>query len=342
MQPENLARYARQTVLPVIGVEGQRRLLASRVAVIGCGATGTVIANHLARAGVGSLRIIDRDWVEWNNLQRQLLFDESDARDGTPKALAAEQRLRAVNSEIHIEAAVTDVNAANLEELIGDCDLVMDGTDNFETRYAINDACVKLGKPWVYTGAVSTYGMSLLVRPRETACLRCVFPEPPPAGDSATCDTAGVLGPAVSVVASLSASEAIKWLVGAHEALSGALTHVDVWDLSWHNFRIERKSDCPCCVGREFPFLAASGGSHAVSLCGRNAIQISVGAGARLDLPRLAERLQSVGAVTQNAFLLKLDLGERQITLFRDGRAIMHGVADEAEARSLYARYVGL
>jgi len=341
-QPENLTRYARQTVLPVIGVEGQHRMLASRVAVIGCGATGTVIANHLARAGVGYLRIIDRDWVEWNNLQRQLLFDESDARDGTPKALAAALRLRAVNSEIEIEAAVTDVSAANVEELIGDCDLVMDGTDNFETRYAVNDACVKLGKPWVYTGAVSTYGMSLLVRPGETACLRCAFPDPPPAGNAETCDTAGVLGPAVSVIASISATEAIKWLVGDLTALADSLVHVDVWDLSWHKFRIERKTDCPCCVGREFPFLEAAGGSHAVSLCGRNAIQISVASAARLDLPRLAERLQSVGTVTVNPFLLKLDLGEHQLTLFGDGRAIIHGTTDETVARNLYARYVGL
>lgn len=335
-------RYARQTVLPVIGEAGQRRLLGSRVAVIGCGATGTVIANHLARAGVGSLRIVDRDWVEWNNLQRQLLFDEEDARSGTPKAVAAERRLRAVNSEIEIRSVISDVNAANVEALIGDCDLVMDGTDNFETRYIVNDACVKLGKPWVYTGAVATYGMSLLIRPGETACLRCAFPEPPPPGTSATCDTAGVLGPAVSVVASLSAAEAIKWLVGDREALSGSLVHVDVWDLSWHVFRIERRSDCPCCVERQFPYLEASGGSHATSLCGRNAIQITPAGSGRLDLPQLGERLRSAGEVTMNPFLLKLDLGEQQLTVFGDGRAIVHGTTDEALARSLYARYVGL
>lgn len=338
----SLSRYARQTVLPVIGPEGQERLLASRVAIIGCGATGTVIANHLARAGVGYLRIVDRDWVEWNNLQRQLLFDEADARDALPKATAAETRLRAVNSEIQIEGLVSDLNAANVEELIGDCDLVMDGTDNFETRYIVNDACVKLGKPWVYTGAVSTYGMSLLIQPGQTACLRCAFPDPPPPGTAATCDTAGVLGPAVSAIASLSASEAIKWLVGAKDALAEGLIHVDAWELSWHRFRLERKPDCPCCVERNFPYLKVGAASHATSLCGRNAIQITVARGARLDLQQLAERLRPVGEVTVNSFLLKLQAGEHLITVFSDGRAIIQGTTDETLARNLYARYVGL
>jgi adenylyltransferase/sulfurtransferase len=285
---------------------------------------------------------VDRDWVEWNNLQRQLLFDEADARDAVPKATAAEARLRAVNSEIQIEGIVSDLNAANVEELIGDCDLVMDGTDNFETRYIVNDACVKLGKPWVYTGAVSTYGMSLLVRPGQTACLRCAFPDPPPPGTAATCDTAGVLGPAVSMVASLSASEAIKWLVGAKDALAEGLIHVDAWELSWHRFRLERKPDCPCCVERNFPYLEVEAASHAASLCGRNAIQITVARGVRLDLQQLAERLRPIGEVTVNSFLLKLQAGEHLITVFSDGRAIIQGTTDETLARNLYARYVGL
>lgn len=343
---QNLAgaasRYARQTVLPVIGAAGQERLLHSRVAIIGCGATGTVIANHLARAGVGHLRIVDRDWVEWNNLQRQLLFDESDASNAVPKATAAEARLRAINSEIEIEGIVSDLNAGNVEELIGDCDLVMDGTDNFETRYVVNDACVKLGKPWVYTGAVSTYGMTLLIRPGETPCLRCAFPDPPPPGSAATCDTAGVLGPAVSVVASVSASEAIKWLVGAREALVDGLLHVDLWELTWRRFELERVADCPCCVRRQFEFLEVEASSHATSLCGRNAIQITVGRKVRLDLQQLAERLRPIGEVTQNGFLLKLRAGEHAITIFPDGRAIVQGTTDESLARSLYARYVGL
>jgi adenylyltransferase/sulfurtransferase len=285
---------------------------------------------------------VDRDWVEWNNLQRQLLFDEADARDAVPKATAAEARLRAVNSEIQIDGIVSDLNAANVEELIGDCDLVLDGTDNFETRYVVNDACVKLRKPWIYTGAVATYGMSLLIRPEHGPCLRCAFPDPPPPGTAATCDTAGVLGPAVSVVASLSASEAIKWLVGAEDALAEGLIHVDTWDLSWRVFRMERRTDCPCCVARQFPYLEVDAASHATSLCGRNAIQITVGRGARLDLPQLAERLRSVGEVTVNGFLLKLRAGEHLLTVFQDGRAIIQGTTDEALARSIYARYVGL
>jgi len=335
-------RYARQTVLPMIGADGQQRLSESRVAVVGCGATGTVIANHLARAGVGTLRIIDRDFVELNNLQRQLLFDEQDVRDGVPKAVAAERRLRSVNSEIQVEGVVTDVHAGNIEELIAGSDLVMDGTDNFETRYVVNDACVKLGKPWVYCGAVATYGMMLLIRPGETPCLRCAFSAPPPPGSAATCDTAGVLGPAVSVVASVAATEALKWLVGARDALADGLLHVDVWDLSWRSFRLQRKDDCLCCGQRRFDYLETAAGSHATSLCGRNAVQITLTRPARLNLPELAARLRAAGAVTANPFLVKLEVDGYSLTVFPDGRAIIQGVTDEAAARSLYARYVGM
>lgn len=312
------------------------------MAVLGCGATGTVIANHLARAGVGDLRIADRDFVELNNLQRQVLYSEEDVRQGVPKAVAAEARLRSFNSEIRVEGLVADVNAGNVEELIRDRELVMDGTDNFETRYLVNDACVKLGKPWVYCGAVATYGMALLIRPGVTPCLRCLFPEPPPAGSAATCDTAGVLGPAVAVIASLAAAEGIKWLVGAEEALAEGLLHVDTWDLSWHVFRMERKPDCPCCGRREFPYLQAAATSHATSLCGRNAIQISLTRETRLDLERLAERLQPVGRVQANRFFVRLEVEPYLLTIFPDGRAIIQGTTDETVARSLYARYVGM
>jgi adenylyltransferase/sulfurtransferase len=335
-------RYARQIILPFVGMEGQRKLRESRVTVLGCGATGTVLANHLARAGVGRLRLVDRDLVEWTNLQRQLLYDERDAREGLPKAAAAAERLRAVNSEIQIEGVVADVHAGNLFELIGDADLVLDGTDNWETRYLLNDACVREGKPWVYCGAVATYGMTQLIRPGETACLRCLFPEPPPAGASATCDTAGVLGPAVGVAASLAATEGMKYLLGAREALAAGLLHVDVWDLSWHVFKMARKSDCPCCVGREFPYLEVAAASHALSLCGRNAVQITVTRPVQLDLPALAERLRGVGEVSVNPFLLKLQAGEHRLTLFPDARAIVEGTTDGAVARSLYARFVGV
>jgi adenylyltransferase/sulfurtransferase len=338
----DLSRYARQTILPVIGEDGQRRLLGSTVAVLGCGATGTVIANHLARAGVGRLRIVDRDWVEWNNLQRQLLFDEEDVHCGLPKAEAAARRLRAVNSEIAIEPVVADIHASNVLDLVADCDLVMDGTDNFETRYTLNDACVKLAKPWVYTGAVATYGMAMLVRPGETPCLRCLFPDPPPAGSVATCDTAGVLGTAVSVVASYSATEALKWLVGAREALAVGLLQADVWELTWRLFKVKRRRDCPCCARHEFPFLDVSAGSLATSLCGRDAVQINPARAARLDLEAMAERFAAVGEVTLNPFLLRLDADGYRLTLFPDGRAVIAGTTDQALARSLYSRYVGL
>lgn len=338
----DLERYSRQTVLSAIGEEGQRRLLESSVLVVGCGATGTVIANHLARAGVGHLTIVDRDFVELNNLQRQLLFDEADVREGLPKAAAAERRLRAVNSTVEVTGRVSDVNAGNVEALVRDADLVMDGTDNYETRYVVNDACVKLGKPWVYTGVVSTYGMTMLVVPERTPCLRCVFPEPPPAGSAATCDTAGVLGTAVSVIASYAATEAIKRLVGAEEAAAQGLIQLDVWDLQWRQLRLARKEDCPCCVERQFPYLQVAAGSHAASLCGRNAVQITPARPGKLDLERLADHLRSVGEVSVNRFLLKLRVGEHLLTIFPDARAIIQGTTDEGVARSLYSRYVGM
>jgi molybdopterin-synthase adenylyltransferase len=246
-----------------------------------------------------------------------------------------------MNSEIEIEGRVEDVNPTNVEALTGDSDLVLDGSDNFEVRYLLNDACVRGGRPWVYCGAVATYGMLLLVRPGETPCLRCVFPEPPPAGSSATCDTAGVLGPAVSVVASLAATEALKWLLGDRDSLADGLVHVDVWDLSLHSFRLERKEDCPCCAGREFPYLEVAASSLASTLCGRNAVQITPTRPARLDLRAAAARLETAGEVTVNPFLLKLRIDPYLITLFPDARAIIQGTTDETVARSLYARYVG-
>lgn len=342
-------RYSRQARLEVIGEAGQRRLEAARVTIVGCGATGTVLANHLVRAGVGYVRLIDRDFVEPSNLQRQLLFVEADVTYGLAKAEAAEARLRSANSEVGIVGIVADVNATNIEEFISDADLVLDGTDNFETRYVVNDACVKLGKPWVYTGVVSTYGMTLLIRPGVSPCLRCMFPEPPPPGSAATCDTAGVLGPAVSVVASVAASEAMKWLVGAEEEVGRELLHVDVWDLTWRQFRLDRKPDCPCCVRREFPFLEPAAESHLTLLCGRNAVQITPTRPVQIGLEARAARLKGMGLVKVSGFSLRFTpsgQGEREgeeltLTLFRDGRAIIQGTQDLAVARSLYARYVG-
>jgi len=341
----SLARYVRQTIFSGLGEAGQRRLLAARVVIIGCGATGTVMANHLARAGVGHLRVVDRDYIELNNLQRQLLFDEEDMRQGLPKAVAAAAKLRRINSEIEIEAVVADVNPGNVVQLVQDVDLVMDGADNFETRYLLNDACVKLGKPWIYTGVLGSYGVSQTIVPGQSACLRCVMGQMPAPGATPTCDTAGVLGPAVAVVASISAGEALKRLGQFGEPNRGML-HYDLWDNSLEVFDLGGpRADCPTCGQHDYEFLNAARGTHSITLCGRNAVQISVNRGAEdatvLNLARLAQVLQPLGAVRANAYLLKADIDGYQLTIFPDGRAIIAGTSDPDVARTLYAKYVG-
>ncbi|WP_423223998.1 ThiF family adenylyltransferase [Candidatus Amarolinea aalborgensis] len=341
----SLARYVRQTIFSGLGEAGQRRLLAARVVIIGCGATGTVMANHLARAGVGHLRVVDRDYIELNNLQRQLLFDEEDMRQGLPKAAAAAAKLRRINSEIEIEAVVADVNPGNVVQLVQDVDLVMDGADNFETRYLLNDACVKLGKPWIYTGVIGSYGVSQTIVPGQSACLRCVMGQMPAPGATPTCDTAGVLGPAVAVVASISAGEALKRLGQFGEPNRGML-HYDLWDNSLEVFDLGGpRADCPACGQHDYEFLNAMRGTHSITLCGRNAVQISVNRGAEeaavLNLARLAQVLQPLGAVRVNAYLLKADIDGYLLTIFPDGRAIIAGTSDPDVARTLYAKYVG-
>ncbi len=337
----DLARYRRQMLFPALGERGQYCLLAARVAIVGCGATGSVIANHLARAGVGYLRIVDRDFVELNNLHRQALFDEEDVVQALPKAVAAARKLRRINSQITVEDVVADVSPGNVLGLIRDVDLVMDGTDNMETRYLLNDACLRLQKPWIYTGAVASYGMTMTIVPHETACLRCVMPEPPAPGTLATCDTAGVLGPAVTVVASIAAGEALKWLAGMGEAHRGLL----YFDLMEH--RLERlavgapQPDCPACGRGEYAFLNAQMGTQSVVLCGREAVQVSAAGVPSLDLERLARTLEGVGRVRVTPYLLQAEVDGRQLTVFPDGRAIIQGTDDPAVARALYARYVG-
>ncbi len=340
---KDLTRYKRQTIFPGIGEEGQHKLLEARVLVVGCGATGTVIANHLARAGVGHLTVADRDFIELNNLQRQLLYDEHDLAENLPKAAAAERKLRAINSEIEVRGLVTDVNAENIEALIAGMTLVMDGTDNFETRYIVNDACVKHGIPWIYTGAVSSYGMSQTIIPGETACLRCLFADIPPAGSVATCDTAGVVGPLVSVVASISATEAIKLMVGQGD-LNRGIIHADVWYNTYEQFANGGpREDCPACGQRNFEFLNQERGAQSISLCGRDAIQIRVPGSGKLPLTAIAGRLQAVSSITaQNDYLLRFSVDSYDITLFADARAIVKGTQDETVARGLYAKYVGV
>ncbi|MEM7342946.1 MAG: ThiF family adenylyltransferase [Chloroflexota bacterium] len=338
----NLDRYLRQTIFPGIGLEGQQKLLDAYVVIIGCGATGTVIANHLARTGVGRLRIVDRDFIELNNLQRQLLFDEHDLANHLPKAVAAERKLQAINSEITVEGVVSDVNAENIEALIEGATLVMDGTDNFETRYIINDACVKHNLPWIYTGAVSTYGMSQTIIPGDTACLRCLFEDVPAPGTSATCDTAGVVGPVVSAAASISATEAIKLIVGQGE-LNRGIIHLDLWYNSFEPFNNNGPRDgCPACQQHNFEFLNQEKGGQVVSLCGRNAIQIRQSGQNQLNLSALADTLAPISDLkARNDYLLRFAVDGHEITLFSDSRAIIKGTEDESVARGLYAKYVG-
>jgi adenylyltransferase/sulfurtransferase len=341
---ETLARYARQVIYPGIGEDGQRRLLDAHVTIVGVGATGSVLANHMARAGVGHLRLIDRDFVELNNLQRQLLYDEDDVAAVLPKAVAAATRLRRVNGQIEIEDVVADVTAANVEGFVADADLVLDGTDNFVARYLINDACVKLGKPWVYTGVLAAYGMSMTIRPGVTPCLRCVMGEVPAPGSVPTCDTAGVIGPIVALLGSFSAAEALKLLVGKG-TLNDGMVYVDVWDNTFDRFDLGGpRADCPTCGGHEYAFLAAESGAQTTVLCGRDAVQVSLAGAAGLDLAALAERLRSAnaGQIQSNAYLMRAKLDGYELTVFPDGRAIVKGTDDEALATTLYARYVGM
>ncbi|MCE9543929.1 MAG: ThiF family adenylyltransferase [Planctomycetia bacterium] len=343
-QPDSLARYARQMRYAPLGEAGQRRLLAGRALVCGCGALGSVSANLLARAGVGHLRIVDRDFVELTNLQRQVLYDEADVAAGMPKAVAAAEKLRAVNSQIEIEPIVADVDHTNIRALCEGVDVIVDGTDNFETRMLINDAAATLGIPWVYGGSIGAEGQTMTILPGETACLRCLMQEPPPAGTTPTCDTAGVLGGAVSVIASIQAVEALKILSGHRKAVSRVLTVIDLWDNRVRQVKLESlgaAGNCPTCMGREFPWLDGSRGSHTAVLCGRNAVQLSPPAAGGVSLDTLETKLTGVGRMTRNRFLLRLEVDGFQLTVFPDGRAIVGGTDDVAVARSVHAKYIG-
>lgn len=340
----DLARYVRQMRYPPIGEEGQRRLLASHVLLCGCGALGSVLASTLVRAGVGRLRIVDRDFLELNNLQRQVLYDEDDVAAGLPKAVAAANKLSRINSQVAVEPLVVDVDHANLPALLDGIDLILDGTDNFETRFLLNDAALRFGRPWVYGGCLGDEGKTMTIVPGRTPCLRCVFPEPPPPGTTATCDSAGILSPIINVIASLQANEALKLLSGNAEAISPHLMVFDLWDNRIHQIKLDqlRGGDCPACTGREFPWLTGERGSHSAILCGRNAVQLSFPGRASLSLEDLARQLAGVGTVTRNRYLLRLAVDPYVVTVFQDGRAIVGGTEDIAEARVVYAKYIGL
>jgi molybdopterin-synthase adenylyltransferase len=346
MNLEQHGKYSRQILFAGIGEAGQERLLGARAVLVGCGALGTVVANLLVRAGVGSLRIIDRDFVEPSNLQRQTLFDEADARESVPKAAAAERRLRAVNSDVRVEGIVADLTPENAAELISGFGVILDGTDNFETRLLLNDAAVSLVIPWIYAAAVGSYGVTFTVRPGETACLACLVEgngQPVPAGalrdGEATCDTAGILNAAAGVVASIEAAEAIKLLAGKPDALHGLLISSDLWTGKFQSIRVSRNPDCRACVHRDFTFLAGAAQPQ-VTMCGRDSVQIHE-RGRRLDLSALSRRLQTSAAdVRNNEFLLRFRVPPYEVTVFADGRAIVKGTKDPAVARSLYARFV--
>jgi adenylyltransferase/sulfurtransferase len=335
-------RYSRQALFAGLGVDGQARLGRASAVLVGCGALGSLQADLLVRAGVGRLRLIDRDFVEPSNLQRQILFTEEDARQALPKAAAAEAHLRQVNSQVEVEGVVADLAPGNAVGLLDGFDLILDGTDNFEGRFLVNDIAVQSGRPWIYGGCVGAYGICLAMVPGETACLSCLMPDVPAPGSSPTCDTAGVIGPAAAVVASLQAGEALKILSGHPERLRKALVSLDLWQCSYQEVRVPRDPSCATCVGRTFRYLeGGEGRTSSTRLCGRNAVQVSPGRPMHCDLESLASQLSRVGKVVVNAFLVRCDLGEHQLTVFQDGRALVGGTQDQAVARTVYARYVG-
>jgi len=356
------ARYHRQMLLPEIGPAGQQRLLDSHAAVIGCGALGSCIADSLARAGVGRLTIVDRDLLDLTNLQRQVLYDEQDLADGLPKAEAARRRLARINSTIAIDAIVDDVNPSNVEAIVSDATVIVDGLDNFETRYLLNDVSVKRGIPYVYGGAVATHGMTATFLPHASPagrpprewddyvgpCLRCLFDAAPPAGTSLTCDTAGVLGPIVGVIANMQAAEAIKILTGRFDAVSRDLTTIDLWHGEHQSLNIagaHRAGECLCCGQGKFEHLCGEFAGATASLCGREAVQIVPRAASQTDLAALAARLEPHGRVEHNRFLLRAHVrdstGPIDLTVFPNGRAIIKGTSRPEIARGIYAKYVG-
>ena len=335
-------KYSRQMLFAGIGREGQERLLASRAAIVGCGAIGAAAANLLVRAGVGYLKIIDRDFVEPSNLQRQVLFDESDAAQALPKAVAAERKLRSINSSVSVEGLVADLTPKNTEQLLRGVDLLLDGTDNFETRFLLNDFAVKSGKPWIYAAAVASYGITMTIRPGLTPCLTCLVESSGAAGQGLeeTCDTVGVLGPVVNLIASLEAAEALKLLAGREDALHGRLISCDIWSGRLQSIRVTRNPDCKTCAKREFRHLQGEAQPH-ITMCGRDSVQIHERSRV-LDLTALRARLVPlVGEVRQNDFLLRFRVAPYEMTVFADGRAILKGTKDPSVARSLYARYIG-
>jgi len=336
------ARYSRQELFAGLGPEGQARLRSARVLVVGVGALGSSLAEMMARAGVGELTIVDRDFVEESNLHRQSLFEEADAAAGLPKAVAAEAKLRRINSEVAVRGLVADVATDNVAALVEAADLVLDGTDNFETRFLLNDACLSLRVPWIYGACVGSYGLALAVRPGLSPCLRCVLRECPAPGTVETCDTAGVVAPIVHVVAGIQAAEALKILAGRHDDLLPGLVTVDLWSGLFEVMDLRGQApSCPACALGRYDHLR-EGVRETAILCGRDAVQLRAPAGTSLDLPALAARLRGAGRVALNDWLLRFSGDEAELVVFADGRVLVKGVSDVGRARSLSARYVGM
>lgn len=334
-------RYSRQVLFSKIGEEGQEKLIKSKVIIIGCGALGSIIANNLIRAGIGRIRIVDRDFVELNNLQRQCLFDEQDAKNRLPKAIAIKRKLEGINTEVGIEALVEDVNHRNVEELIGDADVVLDGTDNMETRFLLNDACIKNNIRWIYGAVVGSIGATMNIIPGEGPCLRCVIGQIPEPGSLETCDTIGIINTIPNTIGSLEVTEAIKILVEDNDISKEELLYFDIWERSFQKLRVKQAPDCPTCVKREFTTLKAKDTMWVTSLCGRNAVQIMPQTETQLSMEVLEKKFRSIGRADYNGFLLTVSIDKHEIVIFPNARVIIKGTNDIAEARSIYARYIG-
>ena len=338
----NSDRYSRQILFSGIGKTGQEKLRSAKIIIIGCGALGTMQAEMLARAGVKNIRIVDRDFIEDSNLQRQIMFEERDVLERLPKAIAAQNRIAKINSDIVVDARMLDVNYTNVEELIQHVDLILDGTDNFETRYVLNDAAVKWKKPWIYGAAVGAYGVQMTIIPQQTPCLRCIFPEVPMPGTSPTCDTAGVILPIIATIAAYQVTEALKILTGQFAQLHHQLLQFDLWENRVTQIKLGAPdSNCPTCKNNNFEFLKASAGQLAMSLCGRDAVQIFPATKSTLDFVQLSSRLSNSGEVSYNPYLLKFAADGYEMTVFTDARAIIKGTDDLTLARSFYAKYIG-
>lgn len=344
MDPAQHEKYSRQILFGGIGEDGQQRLLDSSIVLVGCGAIGTVVSNLLVRAGVGRLRIIDRDFVETSNLQRQTLFEEADATETLPKAIAAQRRLSAINSDAKIEGIVSDLTPKNVRELLSGSQLILDGTDNFQTRLLMNDAAIALATPWIYTAAVGSYGVTMTIRPTQTACLACLLETDGTTtiqdGED-TCDTAGILNAAANFAASIEAAEALKILAGINENVGGRLFSGDVWTGTFQSIRVARNPECRACGSRNFAYLDGKAQGH-ITMCGRDSVQIHE-KNRKIDLEDLKRRLSkaSVGEIRNNEFLLQFRIPPYDMTVFVNGRAIIKGTTDASVARSLYARYIG-